>query len=78
MKVIMKTFTKKLAITVLRVWVAVVIFSCVAKCFSIDAESILLSVSGTLSIVLSGYFTKSFLENKEKFSEENIDKEMGC
>ena len=59
--------SKALAYTVLRVWVIVVLFSCTVLCFQIDATNILVAVSGSLGVVLSGYFTKSFLENKEQF-----------
>lgn len=64
------TLSKKLAVTVLRVWEFAVVFSCIAICFGIDSSNILVSVSGSLGIVLSGYFAKSFLENKEKYGKE--------
>jgi hypothetical protein len=72
-----KTLTQKLAITVLRVWVITVIFSCAALIFGKDASAILLSVSGSLGIVLSGYFAKSYFENKEKYGNTQENQNEG-
>ena len=72
-----KTLTQRLAITVLRVWVVTVIFSCTILIFDKDASAILLSVSGSLGIVLSGYFAKSYFENKEKYGNATDQNEGG-
>lgn len=69
--------SKKLAYLVAYTWVSTVIFTCMMLIFKIDALGILISVSGTFGVVLSGFYAKSYLENKSKYSNENNNDEDG-
>ena len=60
------TTTKKLTWTVMTVWIITVAMAIVsAIVFDVDLVSLVSAVSVSLSIILTGYFSKSFLENKE-------------
>lgn len=61
--------SKKLALATSIVWIIVVLFSCVCVFFNKDATHILTTVSGSFGIVLSGYFTKSYFENREQYGQ---------
>ena len=66
------TNTKLLTWTVTGTWVATVIMSVIsAIVFGVDLVSLVIAVSASLAIVLTGYFAKSFNENKEINSNQN-------
>jgi len=59
------TTSKKLTWLVAIVWTISIAISFAAVFFNKDTVFILATVSGSFTIVLSGYFAKSFFETKE-------------
>lgn len=63
--------SKKLTVVITAVWVMTVIgsFFCLLK--GINSGFILTSVSASFSVCISGYFTKSYFENKSQYAIDN-------
>ncbi|MGD9678444.1 MAG: hypothetical protein AB7V16_08885 [Vulcanibacillus sp.] len=75
--------SKKLAWGVFLVWAFSVIASYVLSFFDIDTGFILATATTSLGIVLTGFFSKSYLENKEIYGKKqedntNSESELGC
>lgn len=80
------TTSKKLTWGVFILWAFSIIASYVLSYFDFETGYLVTATTTSLGIVLSGYFSKSYFENKEKYgnrnNQENIDSnndsELGC
>jgi len=73
---LINTMTKKVTVFVGLVWGTTVTMAIIAPIlWNVDLATVLGIVSTAWGICVTGYFTKSFKENKEEFGDNDIDVE---
>lgn len=74
--------SKKLTWGVFLVWFISIILSYVMSFYKVETGYLVTATTASLGIVLSGYFSKSYFENKEKYKNKQEDTndttELGC